>query len=205
MVVLARLPQHLDGAPGEHGPSPGRTIADLSYDRPVTLMPTHAPALRDRHQQAASLCSAGQFAAALSMVKPLLEPRAAVAEDMLAESPNLAAMCSLGLKQLADTEAYWRRCIETKPGFGPAYSGLGMLLKALRRLPEAEAIFREWRTLRPHDAEACNNLGAVLYDLGRRSDAEAAYTQALSIRPDYFEARYNLGMVLQDLRRHQDA
>jgi tetratricopeptide (TPR) repeat protein len=139
------------------------------------------------------------------MVTPLLEPRAEVPKGMLAQSLNLAAMCSLGLKRLADTEAYWRRCIETEPEFTQAYSGLGMLLKALRRLPEAEAILRQSLTVLPDDAQACNHLGAVLYELGRRPDAEAAYRQALSIRPDYFEARYNLGMVLDDLHRHHDA
>jgi tetratricopeptide (TPR) repeat protein len=168
-------------------------------------MPAPTLPVRDRHQQAVLLYSAGKFATALSMVKPLLEPLATVEDNDLAESLNLAALCSLGLKQLADTEAYWRRCIEIKPDHCKASNGLGMLLKALRRLPEAEAVFRHLIDVCPDDALACNSLGAVLYELGRKPEAESAYTQALSIKPDYFEARYNLGMVLEELRRHHDA
>jgi tetratricopeptide (TPR) repeat protein len=162
-------------------------------------------AIRDLHQQAASLFSAGKFADALSLVQPLVETDADVDQGALAETLHLAALCLLSLRRLADAEIRWRRSITVKPDFRAAYSCLGVLLKTLKRLPEAEAIYRAWLIVRPDDAEALNNLGAVLYDLGRKADAEAAYGQALTIRPGYFEARYNLGMVLQDLGRLHDA
>jgi len=171
----------------------------------MTSVPTHAPSIADWHQSAASLCLAGQYAQALSMVKPVLESHPALTGGALAEALNIAAVCSLGLSQFADAQAYWRQAIETKPDFVDAYNHLGMLLKGLGCLPEAEAIYRQLLSIRPDLAEASNNLGAVLYDLGRLHDAEAAYRQALAIRADYAQAHYNLGIVLYDLRRLHEA
>jgi tetratricopeptide (TPR) repeat protein len=123
----------------------------------------------------------------------------------LAEALNIAAVCSLGLSQLADAQAYWRQAIEAKPDFVDAYNNLGMLLKGVGSLAEAEAVYRQLLSIRPDLAEASNNLGAVLYDLGRLHDAEAAYRHALAIRTDYAQAHYNLGIVLYDLRRWIEA
>ncbi|SAL27421.1 tetratricopeptide repeat protein [Caballeronia udeis] len=171
----------------------------------MTSVPTHAPSIADWHQSAASLCLAGQYAQALSLVKPMLEPHPALTGSALAEALNLAAVCSLGLGQLDDAQAYWRQAIETRPDFVDAYNNLGMLLKGLGCLPEAEAIYRQLLSIRPDLAEASNNLGAVLYDLGRLHDAEAAYRYALALRANYTQAHYNLGIVLYDLRRLDEA
>jgi tetratricopeptide (TPR) repeat protein len=171
----------------------------------MTSVPTPAPSSMDCYQSAASLCLAGQYAQALSMVQPTLKARWALSGGVLAEALNIAAVCSLGLNQLADAEAYWRQAIEAKPDYVDAYNNLGMLLKGLSRLPEAEATYRQLLGIRPDLAEANNNLGAVLYDLGRLPDAEVAYRQALAIRADYSQAHYNLGIVLYDLGRLHEA
>ena len=161
--------------------------------------------MADWHQSAASLCLAGHYAQALSTVKPMLEPHPVLTGSASAEALNLAAVCSLGLGQSADAQAYWRQAIEAKPDFVDAYNNLGMLLKGLGSLVEAEFTYRQLLSIRPDLAEASNNLGAVLYDLGRLHDAETAYRHALAIRADYAQAHYNLGIVLYDLRRWHEA
>ena len=171
----------------------------------MTSVPTHAPSISDWHQSAASLCLAGQYAQALSIVRPMLEPHAVLTGSALAEALNLAAVCSLGLGQLEDAQAYWRQAIEIRPDFVDAYNNLGMLLKGLGCLPEAESLYRQLLSIRPDLAEASNNLGTVLYDLGRPHDAEAAYRYALALRANYTQAHYNLGIVLYDLRRLDEA
>src|SRR5471030_2793086 len=171
----------------------------------MTSVSTSAPPFADWHQPAASLCMAGQYAQALSVVKPMLKQHPVLTGHALAEALNIAAVCSLGLSQLADAQAYWRQAIEAKPEFVDAYNNLGMLLKGLGSLTEAEAIYRQLLSIRPDLAEASNNLGAVLYDLGRLRDAEAAYRHALVIRANYAQAHYNLGIVLYDLRRWHEA
>ena len=171
----------------------------------MTSASTLAPAKTESHQLAHSLCAAGKFAEALALLKPVLDSREGVAEQLLAETLNVAAVSALGLNQFADAENYWRQAIAVKPDFVDPYNNLGILLKGLNRLLEAEAMFRSVAAIRPDQAQAYNNLGAVLYSLKRLHDAEAAYRQAIAIRSDYAEAHYNLGIVLYDHRRLHEA
>ncbi|CAE6719119.1 hypothetical protein R70006_01604 [Paraburkholderia domus] len=171
----------------------------------MTSTPTRASSIADINQQAASLCSAGQFAEAWSLVKPILEPRADVAEDSRADALNIAGACSYGLGSLTDAENYWRQCLRAKPGYAEVYSSLGMLLKSVGRLSAAKAVYRQLVALRPAQADAHNNLGAVLYGMGYKDEAEASYRQAVALRPDYAHAHYNRAIVLHELRRPQEA
>ncbi|MFM0154064.1 tetratricopeptide repeat protein [Paraburkholderia sediminicola] len=171
----------------------------------MTPTQTRASSITDINQQAASLCSAGQFAEAWLLVKPLLEPRADVSEDARADALNIAGACSYALGKLSDAETYWRLCLRAKPGYAEVYSSLGMLLKSLGQLSAAKAVYRQLVALRPDQADAHNNLGIVLYGMGYRDEAEAAYHQAVAIRPDYAQAHYNRAIVLHELRRLQEA
>jgi tetratricopeptide (TPR) repeat protein len=171
----------------------------------MTSASTLAPAKTESHQLAHSLCAAGKFAEALALLKPVLDSREGVAEQLLAETLNVAAVSALGLNQFADAENYWRQAIAVKPDFVDPYNNLGILLKGLNRLLEAEAMFRSVAAIRPDQAQAYNNLGAVLYSLKRLHDAEAAYRQAIAVRFEYADAHYNLGIVLYDHRRLHEA
>ncbi|WP_434115218.1 tetratricopeptide repeat protein [Paraburkholderia caffeinilytica] len=166
---------------------------------------TSATSITDINQRAASLCSAGQFAEAWLLVKPVLEPRAGVPEDARADALNIAGACSYALGNLPDAETYWRQCLRAKPGYAEVYSSLGMLLKSVGQLSAAKAVYRQLVALRPDQADAHNNLGIVLYGMGYRDEAEASYRQAVTIRPDYAQAHYNRAIVLHELRRMQEA
>ncbi|MFM0206291.1 tetratricopeptide repeat protein [Paraburkholderia sediminicola] len=175
----------------------------------MTSTPTRASSITDINQRAASLCSAGQFAEAWSLVKPLLEAHADVMDDTRADARadtlNIAGACSYGLRILPDAENYWRQCLRVKPGYAGVYGSLGMLLKSDGRLSAAKAVFRQLVALRPGQADAHHNLGTVLHGMGYRDEAEASYRQALAIRPDYAQAHYNRAIVLHELRRLQEA
>jgi tetratricopeptide (TPR) repeat protein len=171
----------------------------------MTSASTLAPPKTEPHQLAVSLCAAGKFAEALALLQPVLDSRESVAEHLLVETLNVAAVSALGLNRWDDAEDYWRQSIAVKPDFVDAYNNLGILLKGLNRLLEAEAMFRSAAAIRPDQAQAYNNLGAVLYGLKRLHDAEAAYRQAIAVRADYAEAHYNLGIVLYDHRRLHEA
>ncbi|HEX7912437.1 MAG TPA: tetratricopeptide repeat protein [Paraburkholderia sp.] len=158
----------------------------------------------DINRQAVSLCSAGQFAEALSMVTPLLE-RDEMPQDAHADALNIAGACSFALQRPADAEDFWRRCLRIKPGYAEVYGSLGMLLKSLGQLCAAKAMYRKLIVLRPGHADAHNHLGTVLYLQGYKEEAEASYRAALAIRPDYIEAHYNRGIVLHDLHRLHEA
>jgi tetratricopeptide (TPR) repeat protein len=146
----------------------------------MTSASTLAPPKTEPHQLAVSLCAAGKFAEALALLQPVLDARESVAEHLLVETLNVAAVSALGLNRWEDAENYWRQSIAVKPDFVDAYNNLGILLKGLNRLLEAEAMFRSVAAIRPDQAQAYNNLGAVLYGLKRLHDAEAAYRQAIA-------------------------
>lgn len=159
------------------------------------------------NRQAASLCSAGEFAAALALVMPLLEPHADLTEeeDARADALNIAGACSYGLGNLQEAENYWRQCLRAKPGYAEVYSSLGMLLRSLGRLSAAKAVYRQLVALRPGQADAHNHLGTVLYGMGHKAEAEASYRQAVAIHPSYAQAHYNHAIVLHELRRLPEA
>ncbi|MFM0731419.1 tetratricopeptide repeat protein [Paraburkholderia sediminicola] len=146
-----------------------------------------------------------RFTDALEKVKPLLEMQPPLADNLLAEALQMAAVSSLGLGLLGDAESYWRRSIEAAPGFVDAYMNLGTLLKGLNRLHDMEVLFRQLLEVRPDLADVHNQLGSMLQEQGRLSEAEAAYRQAAFIQPDRAEFHYNLGVVLRPLGRWCEA
>jgi tetratricopeptide (TPR) repeat protein len=149
--------------------------------------------------------SDAQFADALAKVKPLLDSNAVMSHADLVQALNIAAVCSLGLKNPEEAERYWRRLIEVQPDLVDAYNSLGILLKGLNRLQDAEAIYRQMLSVCPGHPEGLNNLGAVLLDLNRVSEAEAAYREALAQRPNFAEASHNLGKALHAANRFEEA
>ncbi|WP_454807278.1 tetratricopeptide repeat protein [Paraburkholderia fungorum] len=170
-----------------------------------TFTPTRASPISDLNQQAASLCSAGQFAEALALVKPILDPHAAVPEDAWADALNIAGACAYGMGNLPDAENHWRQCLRARPDYAEVYGSLGMVLKSLGRLSAAKAVYRQLVALRPGQADAHNNLGTVLYGLGYKDEAEAAYRQAVTLHPGYAQAHYNHAIVLHELHRLHEA
>ncbi|MBU9261401.1 tetratricopeptide repeat-containing glycosyltransferase family protein [Burkholderia multivorans] len=186
-------------------------------------------------QEAATLCQSGQFAAALSLVAPLLDRPAADATAL-----HVAAVCVLGLNRHADAEHWWRRAIDTMPAFEPPYDGLGALLVSQQRYADAEAVLRrqlesveplrashhhrlgkllemlgrfseaeqafgQALLLEPQSAEVLNDLGNVLRVVGRQAEAELAYRLAIAVRSDHALAHANLGAVLVDMQRLPEA
>jgi tetratricopeptide (TPR) repeat protein len=170
----------------------------------MTPTPTQVSPTADIIQQAVSVCSAGQFAQALSMVTPVIED-ATRPTDVRADALNIAGVCSLALGNMADAEKHWRQCLRVKPGYAAVYGSLGSLFRSSGRLSSAKAMYRELVSLRPDQADAHYHLGIVLYGLGYKEASEASYRQAVTIRPDYAEAHYNHGIVLRELRRLHEA
>ncbi|WP_345816111.1 tetratricopeptide repeat protein [Paraburkholderia sp. PREW-6R] len=172
-----------------------------------TLATPLVTSLADLNRQAASLCTAGQFAEAFALVKPVLEEADVdeVGVDVWADALNVAGTCSFGLRAPADAERYWRECLRIKPAYPEVVDSLGMLLRSLGRLSAAKAAYRQLVALMPHHAEAHNRLGSVLYELGYLEDAEASYRAALTLRPDFAEAHYNRANTLHNLHRYEEA
>ena len=106
---------------------------------------------------------------------------------------------------LAEAGAAYREAIRLDPGYAPAHSGLGAVLRDTKRYPEAEAAYREAIRLDPANAPAHSGLGAVLRDTKRYPEAEAAYREAIRLDPGYAPAHSGLGAVLYLTERYPEA
>lgn len=169
----------------------------------MTDLSTREPLAADWLDQANALCATAAYPQALGIV------RAALASDLSADARaqalNLAALCLLGLNQLAEAETHWRACIAAQPALVDAYDNLGALLVALGRFDDAETVYRLWLAHRPHDVDALCRLAAVLRERKQWPQANALYRQALVLRPDDAEIEYGLALTLHDQRSLAEA
>jgi len=92
---------------------------------------------------------------------------------------------------------YYRRALESTPGFVQARVNLGVLLAMEGKLDEAIACQREALRLRPGDAAAHCNLANVLAAKGDLAGAEKHYRAALQIEPELPQAAQGLATVLE--------
>jgi tetratricopeptide (TPR) repeat protein len=105
--------------------------------------------------------------------------------------------------RLPDGEARYRRAIEIRPDYAPAYNNLGVVLRAEGRLDEAIRTYedglrvrRDYPTLHANLAKASYDAGTAQLEAGRLNEAVAALAVALREQPQYAEAHNNLGIAL---------
>jgi len=105
--------------------------------------------------------------------------------------------------RLSDAEARYRRAIEIRPDYAPAYNNLGVALRAQGRLEEAIRTYenglrvrREYPTLHANLAKASYDAGTAQLEQGRLTEAVQAFQTALREQPQYAEAHNNLGIAL---------
>jgi Tfp pilus assembly protein PilF len=104
-----------------------------------------------------------------------------------------------------DSEALWRRALETGNGGWIAHNNFGNAILARGLVREAEVEYRRAIALNPRYAEAHMDLGVALSQQGKDDEAEPALRRALELRPDYDDAMVNLGLVLSRRGAHDDA
>ena len=105
--------------------------------------------------------------------------------------------------RLQDAEARYRRAIEIRPDYAPAYNNLGVALRAQGRLDEAIRTYedglrvrKEYPTLHANLAKASYDAGTAQLEAGRLNEAVNAFEIALRQQPQYAEAHNNLGIAL---------
>jgi len=184
-------------------------------------------------QQALSLYRAGNFAAAVSLLRSLADryPQdaqihfylgtaelqkgdAREAASRLERSLQLAAnpnasnnlgLALLDLRQEQQALDAFDQAIRLSPGFADAHYNRGAALQALGKLDEAARSYEEAIRLRPGYASAHNNRGVVLLELRRPDDALASFERAIQLDPGSAEAHNNRGNALSDLARPAEA
>jgi tetratricopeptide (TPR) repeat protein len=92
--------------------------------------------------------------------------------------------------------AHYRKAIELRAEYPPAYNNLGTALRAAGRAGEAIEIYDRAIHLQPDFPDAHYNLANALFDSGRTVDAIAHYQIALRSIPASVEVHTNLGIAL---------
>ena len=92
----------------------------------------------------------------------------------------------------------YERITRLAPDFAPAWTNLGVALRALYRYEAAVACLSRAVSLSPEDAAAHSNLANALRSVGRLDQAAACHRTALELSPDSAGTHYNLALVLRD-------
>ncbi len=92
----------------------------------------------------------------------------------------------------------YERITRSAPEFAPAWTNLGVALRALHRYEAAVACLSRAVSLVPEDAAAHSNLANALRSVGRLKEAAQCHRRSLELAPDAAGTHYNLALVLRD-------
>ncbi len=123
--------------------------------------------------------------------------RAALVQRPRSDTVLLNFGVALGLlNRPVEAEQAFRKVLEVRGPYAPAYSNLGSVLGGQQRLTEAEQACRQALALQPDNAEAHNNLGNVWMHQGKLPEAESELRRAIALNPGNAEAHHTLGGLL---------
>jgi tetratricopeptide (TPR) repeat protein len=94
--------------------------------------------------------------------------------------------------------AHYRRAVELRPAYPPAYNNMATALRAAGRLDEAVATYHGALELQPDFPDAQYNLANALVERGRAGEAIDYYRTALRSEPASVDVHTNLGIALAE-------
>ena len=100
--------------------------------------------------------------------------------------------------RVGEATKLYQQITRSSPAFAPAWTNLGVALRALRRYEAAVASLLRAVHLAPEDAAAHSNLGNALRAVGRLDEAASYQRSALDLSPEAAGTHYNLGLTLRD-------
>lgn len=107
--------------------------------------------------------------------------------------------------QLPQAIGCYRRTLQLRPAYVPAWGNLGVALRDAGENSEAIASFRQALRLKPGSPSALNNLGNALRSDLRHEEAINAFREALRQEPDNVGIYENLGNTLREAGRPAEA
>lgn len=93
------------------------------------------------------------------------------------------------LGKVKEATATYKRCVETDPGYAPAYIALGKQETARQQWKAGLSYFNLAARARPNEAEAYYYRGGCYERLGNKTAAADDYRKAISFKRDYPEAK----------------
>lgn len=109
------------------------------------------------------------------------------------------------LDQPEKADAAYRKTIELKPSYSPAFVSLGNMYIDYGFANVAMAVLNVGAQINDKDARMWNGLGRAHFELGQMQEAVDAYSKAKAIDPDGIDALYGLGMAYAELRKRKEA
>lgn len=114
---------------------------------------------------------------------------------------NVEAIMALGdlhyfQKENEKAEAYYRRAVVIKPGYGPAANNLAFILaNDAGKLDEAYRFAQQAVRKMPLDANARDTMGWIFHQQGNYSKAITEFEQSLSLNPKNALTHYHIGLT----------
>ena len=115
---------------------------------------------------------------------------------MRAVTENNVGVALQEQRQYDDAIAHYRKAIELRAEYPPAYNNLGTALRAAGRVDEAIETYDRAIQLQPEFPDAQYNLANALFENGRTVDAIAHYQIALRSIPASVDVHTNLAIAL---------
>lgn len=109
------------------------------------------------------------------------------------------------LDQPEKADAEFRKTIELKPTYSPAFVELGNMYIDYGFANVAMVVLKIGAQINDTDARMWNGLGRAQFELGQMNEAIDAYAKAKAIDPDGVDALYGLGMAYAELRKRKEA
>ncbi|MBK8260922.1 MAG: tetratricopeptide repeat protein [Nannocystis sp.] len=109
------------------------------------------------------------------------------------------------LDQPEKADAEFRKTIELKPTYSPAFVELGNMYIDYGFANVAMVILKTGSEVNDKDARMWNGLGRAYLSLNQPKEAIDAFSKAKAIDPDMVDALYGLGMAHAELRQRNEA
>ncbi len=125
--------------------------------------------------------------------------------NMRAVTENNLAAALQATGRLDEAEAHYRRAVDFRPDYAPAYSNLGTVQRARGRRADSIASYEQALRLQPDYPDAHYNLANALTDDGRSAEAIQHFQIALRSVPGSAEVHNNLGIALASSGKRDEA
>lgn len=102
-------------------------------------------------------------------------------------------------------DAAYRKTIEIKPSYSPAFVSLGHMYIDYGFANVAMVVLQTGAEINGKDARMWNGLGRAYFELGQYQEAVDAYSKAKAIDPDGVDTLHGLGMAYAGLNKRKEA
>lgn len=156
--------------------------------------------LRKADLRAKALLGVAVIGSAVVAYIPLLSPSL-----MRAISESNLALAFQEDGRLEEAAAHYRRAIEIRPDYAPAYNNLGVMQRSVGLVDQAIATYQQALAIKGDYPDAHYNLANALLERNRPAEAAEHFKIALKSIPEAASASNNLGIALAAQNKTDDA